>query len=86
MMDTNAQIAIPEILFMDEQLKWSSISEMIIQIDLLVFLVITVGVSQNGLDTVCRMWHLFPFCLEFSITTTTGNVTLTPIRCGGLET
>ena len=35
-----------------------------------------VGVSQNGLDTHCRRCHLFGFCLEFSITTTTVNVTI----------
>ena len=40
----------------------------------LVFLVTqTVGVSQNGLDTLCRRWHLFRFCLEFSFTTTTNT-------------
>ena len=41
----------------------------------LVFLVTqTVGVSQNGLDTLCRRWHLFRFCLEFSFTTTNTTI------------
>ena len=26
--------------------------------------------SQSGLDTLCRRWQLFRFCLEFCITTT----------------